>query len=324
MGFLPEILAALFFVGSSGLLFSERFRKNRVLVLCAAALALTSTYYLTVQIAHDGTGFLQAGGQTFRDCDNVCPEMIVVPAGEFTMGSPPSEASPLRDDTPQHSVRIERFAVGRFDITRAEWAAFVQATNRAEPTNCGTLSGEVGSWRNPGFVQDDNHPVVCVNWDDAQDYVSWLSQRTGHTYRLLSEAEWEYAARGGRSGFPYWWGVTASHEYANYGADVCCAAAASGRDQWAYTSPVGSFPSNSFGLYDMLGNVEQWVEDCSNDNYNGAPTTGEAWTTGDCSGRVLRGGSWLVDPSRIRSASRSILLSTYRANTFGLRVARTL
>ena len=162
------------------------------------------------------------------------------------------------------------------------------------------------SWSHLGFMQDDNHPAVCVSWYDAQDYVGrWLSERTGHHYRLLTEAEWEYAARAGTT-TPFPWGAIASHEQANYGADECCSGFVSGRDQWINTSPVGSFPANAFGLHDMNGNAMQWVQDCLSVSYEDHPIDGTAYVkdvvmelTGDlaplsgtttCTYRILRGG----------------------------------
>ncbi len=151
-------------------------------------------------------------GQIFRDCDDACPEMVVIPAGNFLMGSPANEAGRSNDEGRQHQVTIPGFAASKYEITRGEWSAFIAATARADPQIVGST---YCSWRNPGFAQDDRHPVVCVNWNDAQGYVDWLSQRTGLTYRLLSEAEWEYAARGGAA-TPYWTGVLISPVDANF------------------------------------------------------------------------------------------------------------
>lgn len=162
-------------------------------------------------------------------------------------------------------MNIRQFAVGKFDVTRGQWAAFASATNRNTPAGCawtgrsGMNLDPDGSWRNLRFPQDDSHPVVFVTWNDARDYRRWLSRRTSHRYRLLTEAEWEYAARAGTAtAFP--WGSSASHDFANYGADACCSGLASGRDRWMYTSPAGSFPPNAFGVHDMSGNVLQWVQ----------------------------------------------------------------
>jgi formylglycine-generating enzyme required for sulfatase activity len=289
-------------------------------------------------------------GQSFRDCAD-CPEMVVLPAGSFTMGSPDDE--PGRDDRegPLRRVSIRQFAVGKFDVIRGQWAAFVSATNRETRGGCfwtgrsGSKPDPAGSWRDAGFPQDDDHPVVCVTWDDAQAYVRWLSQRAGHSYRLLTEAEWEYAARAGTT-TPHPWGSTATHEYANYGAETCCSPLAAGRDRWEQTSPVGAFPPNAFGLYDMHGNVLQWVQDCLAPSYAGLPTDGSAYETvvelkmggrfsyitgtSSCSYRMLRGGDWNDPPRMIRSAYRNFgpgpgaTLQNYHSTGVSFRVARTL
>jgi formylglycine-generating enzyme required for sulfatase activity len=300
----------------------------------------------------DAAGFRP--GETFHDCPG-CPEMVVIPAGSFTMGSPANEAG--RDDAegPQRRVSIRQFAAGKFDVTRGQWAAFVSATNRETPWGCAWTgrpgikppwaTDPDGSWRNLGFAQDDSHPVVCVTWNDAQDYVRWLSQRTGRKYPLLTEAEWEYAARAGTT-TAYPWGSSASHEYANYGADACFSPLASGRDKWVNTSPVGSFPPNAFGLYDMHGNVLQWVLDCFAGSYAGLPTDGSAYDvdvelkltgrwaklsgTRSRSYRMLRGSDWGDPPAMVRSAFRNFgpgpgaTLQDYRSGGVGFRVARTL
>jgi formylglycine-generating enzyme required for sulfatase activity len=288
-------------------------------------------------------------GQTFRDCAD-CLDMVVIPAGSFVMGSQVSESGRYDEEGPQRQVSILQFAAGKFDVTRAQWAAFVSATKRETLKGC-AWSGRseskldpIASWRNLGFPQDNSHPVVCVTWSDAQDYVRWLSQRTGSKYRLLTEAEWEYAARAGSS-TAYPWGSSASHEYANYGADNW-GGLASGRDRWVYTSPVGSFPPNAFDLYDMNGNVLQWVQDCFSNSYAGLPIDGSAYETsvqvklkGDlsvmngnnsCSYRMLRGGDWGDPPRQIRSAFRNFApppgetLQEYRSGGVGFRVARTI
>jgi len=172
--------------------------------------------------------------------------------------------------------------------------------------------------------------LINVSWDQAKAYVAWLSRVTGKPYRLLTEAEWEYAARGVTSAdapHPHYpWGDQASHEYANYGTDQCCNPRVKGRDQWLYTAPVGSFPPNDFGLHDMLGNVREWVEDPWHEHYGGAlPTDGSAWTQGgDARYRVLRGGSWYNIPEDIRSAYRYDRTTDDRENNEGFRVGRTL
>jgi formylglycine-generating enzyme required for sulfatase activity len=291
-----------------------------------------------------------APGQSFRDCAE-CPEMVVVPAGSFMMGSPDDEPGQFVAEGPLRRVSVRQFAVGKFDVTRSQWTAFVSATNRETRGGCfwtgrsGSKPDPAGSWRDVGFPQDDNHPVVCVTWADAQAYVGWLSQRTGRRYRLLTESEWEYAARAGTT-TPYPWGSTATHEYANYGADTCCSPLASGRDKWEQTSPVGAFPPNTFGLYDMHGNVLQWVQDCLSPSYAGLPTDGSAYETvvdlkmtgrlsrmtgtSSCSYRMVRGADWNDPPAMIRSAFRNFgpgpgaTLQDYRSAGVGFRVARTL
>ena len=254
-------------------------------------------------------------GEVFSDCTG-CPSMVVVPAGSFTMGSPSTETGRDDDEGPQRTVTIgSSFAVGRYEVTWAEWEACVA------DGGCSS-AGPDGAGGDDGWGKG-NRPMINVDWNDAQAYVSWLSRKSGERYRLLSEAEWEYAARAGTSS-AYWWGSSASHEYANYGADVCCSGLASGHDQWEKTSPAGSFPANAFGLYDMHGNVWEWTQDCYNKSYSGAPTNGSAWTSGNCSRRVVRGGASGVNPRNLRSAGRNGLVSSLRGSSFGFRVVRTL
>jgi formylglycine-generating enzyme required for sulfatase activity len=242
-------------------------------------------------------------GRTFRDCDE-CPEMVVVPAGSFTMGSPSSEAGRYDQEGPQHHVTIGySFAVGKYPVTRDEYARFVEATGHSNE-----------DWRNPSFPQTGRDPVVNVNWDDAKAYVGWLGEKAGHTYRLVSEAEYEYAERAGTS-TAYWWGDS--------DADLC-RYANGGPCNHDGTVPVGSYPANAFGLYDMAGNVWEWTEDCWNRGYADAPDNGAAWMTGDCGLRVQRGGSWLNLPRSLRSAYHGGVNSFYRVNGIGFRVARTL
>ena len=188
------------------------------------------------------------------------------------------------------------------------------------------------SWRNPGFGQTDVHPVVCVSWEDARAYVRWLSGKRGEEYRLLSEAEWEHVARTEKQTARYWGeGETGQCRHAN-GADKMLKGhygdrkweIASCSDGHVHTAPVGSYTKNAFGLHDVLGNVWEWVQDCWNDSYRGAPSDGSAWESGDCSRRVLRGGSWDIQPQVLRSAFRFRVPAGYRSGSFGFRVARTL
>ena len=237
-------------------------------------------------------------GAEFRDC-SVCPAMVVVPAGSFMMGSPAGTEDPL------HRMEISKpFAVGKHEVTFAEWDACVSAGG------CGYRPGDRGWGRG-------TRPVINLSWDDAQSYVAWLSGETGAGYRLLSEAEWEYAARAGTT-TRYWWGNEIGRNRAN--CDGC-------GSRWddRETAPVGSFSSNEFGLHDMHGNVWEWVEDCWHNSYSGAPTDESAWTTGgDCSRRVLRGGSWFNSPRYLRSANRLRDTTRFRRSFNGFRVARTL
>jgi formylglycine-generating enzyme required for sulfatase activity len=279
----------------------------------------------------------------FKECDD-CPEMMVVPAGSFTMGSPASEAGRVGDDVPQRSVTLAKpFAVGKFHITADQFAAFVADSGYDAGSKCWLFEGgqyverSSRSWRNPGFSQAGTHPAVCVNWDDAKAYVAWMARKTGKTYRLLTEAEWEYAARGRTEPgqYPRYFFGDDEKDLCRYGngADQAAKSSVPGAKDWpvapcndgyAYTSPVGSFAANGFGLYDMLGNAWQWTEDCYHDSYNGAPSDGSAWTTGDCSRRVLRGGSWSSLASRLRVADRFWGFAVDRGNFDGFRLGRTL
>jgi formylglycine-generating enzyme required for sulfatase activity len=241
---------------------------------------------------------------TFKDCAN-CPEMVVVPAGTFTMGSPASERWRETDEGPQHAVTIARpYAVGQFALTFDQWDACVAdgGCNGYRPSDQGWGRG--------------HRPVINVSWDDAKAYVLWLAQKTGKPYRLLTEAEYEYAARAGTT-TAYPWGNAIGKNNAN--CDGC-------GSQWdnKQTAPVGSFAANGFGLNDMVGNVRQWVEDCYDSDYNGAPIDGAKWTTGDCSRRVVRGGSWFSLPRFLRSAGRVRITSGNRSGILGFRVALTL
>jgi formylglycine-generating enzyme required for sulfatase activity len=241
-------------------------------------------------------------GDTFKECAQDCPQMIVVPAGSFTMGG---YSKVLK---PQHVVVFSRqFAVAELELTFADWDACVSGggCNRYRPNDQG--------W---GRRQQ---PVINVNWDDAQAYVAWLSLVTGKAYRLLSEAEYEYAARAG-STTAYPWGDAIGTNNAN--CDGC-----SSKWDAEQTAPAGSFAPNKFGLYDMVGNVWEWTEDCLHVDYNGAPSDGSAWleaNDGDCSNRMMRGGSFSDSPNGIRSSSRGWNTTNGRNSIFGVRIARTL
>jgi formylglycine-generating enzyme required for sulfatase activity len=239
----------------------------------------------------------------FTDCAKVCPAMIVVPAGTFVMGSPDDEPRRYQFEGPQREVTIAAsFAVSKYEVTFDEWDACVAAKA------CPNVKDRWGRGQ---------RPVINVSWHEAQRYVRWLSQSTGKAYRLLTEAEWEYAARAGTK-TRYSWGDKPGEGNAN------CAICGS---RWDYkgTAPVGSFEPNAFGLYDMHGNVGEWVEDAFHDTYNGAPTDGSAWLRGgDPSYRTHRDGSWLEMPNFLRAASRGTAGADDQRDILGFRVARTL
>jgi formylglycine-generating enzyme required for sulfatase activity len=272
--------------------------------------------------------------------------MVMLPRGKFIMGAPAREEA--RENVPdyfrghampQHLVAIRySLVMAKFDVTRDAYAQFVAETHRPDPDSCYTPDGSGKekyikgvNWHSPGFPQTARDPVICVSWDDAQAYAAWLSAKTGHVYRLPTEAEWEYAARAGTATARYGNGSPAdlcryiNHADLDYSeknphdSDVnreC-------RDGYAFTSPVGSFPPNKFGLYDMLGNVWQWTEDCWNDNYNSAPSDGSSWKKGNCGRRVVRGGAYSNVPGLVLSAVRGRYNSSGRDHSGGFRVART-
>ena len=243
-------------------------------------------------------------GHVFRDCPE-CPEMVVVPAGSFMMGSPAHQKGRGNDEGPRHRVTIVKpFAVGKYEVTFAEW------------DTCLAAGGCGGHRPNDVAMGRGRRPVINVSWEDAQAYVQWLSKKTGKRYRLLSEAEWEYAARAGTT-TPFHFGSTISTSQANY---IGSFAKGGYRGK---TTPVGSFPANGFGLHDVHGNVFEWMEDCYK-NYTGAPSDGSAWTSTNCRERVLRGGSWNATSGNIRSAFRFWDRSGFRNYAIGFRVARTL
>lgn len=276
----------------------------------------------------------------FRDCPD-CPEMVAVPAGAFDMGAAPEEnireGSPQRYigwETPVHRVAFTHaFAVGAREVTRGEFAAFVRDTSY-RIAGCDIAKGAEWdrrgdkSWLDPDFAQDDSHPVVCVDWNDAAAYARWLAGRTGKPYRLLTESEWEYAARAGTTTARYWGdGRDQGCRHANVpdqshsAPDVFPC-----NDGFVHTSPTASFAPNAFDLYDTIGNVWEWVADCFHDSYSGAPGDGSAWDTDPgCQYHVGRGGSW--NPrlsSQLRAAARGRVTTNLRNSNLGFRVAMTL
>lgn len=263
-------------------------------------------------------------GDSFRDC-SACPEMVVVPAGEFMMGTSSDEIISLtiqfpmadfkapfkaddffKGEQPQHRVRIAKpLAVGKFEVTFAAWDACVAGG--------GCVSNRSPNDRGMG---KGRRPVINVSWDDAKDYIEWLSKATGKAYRLLTEAEWEYAARAGTTtNYAFGDKIAKSQVQFSEGAPYSA----------GMTAEVGSFPANRFRLHDMHGNVEEWVEDCWNGNYRGAPADGSARVVGKCDRHVLRGGNWVSNETRyLRSANRNFQAAGFRSLFIGFRVARTL
>ena len=249
-------------------------------------------------------------GERFRDC-SVCPEVVVVPAGSFLMGSPPSEEGRTNIEEVQREVTISQpLAVGVYEVTFAEWDACV--TDRG----CNGHRPDDAGWRR-GL-----QPVINVSWGDAQAYVAWLAEDTGRPYRLLSEAEWEYAARAGTQ-TPFHTGETITPAQANYDTNYIYGGGWKAKDR-RRTIPVGTFQPNAFGLYDVHGNIWEWTQDCWNRDVSKMSKDGRAWEEGDCSRRVLRGGSWIFSPKVVRSASRNSYVADYRYYYVGFRVARTL
>ena len=297
-------------------------------------------------------------GNVFRDCPD-CPEMVVIPAGTFTMGSSASEktwaathgsnAESVADEAPQHKVSLRSFALGRYDVTRAEYALFVRETGHPPGGGCGRgraiFKWEKDpklTWENPGHAQTDRDPVVCVNWQDARAYIAWLNRKAHRgaasadgPYRLPSEAEWEYAARGGTT-TKFYWGDddSAALVHAWFNANSGCEKMDGLFCENGQTHPVGAKPPNAFGLYDMVGNVWQWTEDCYDNTYAGVPADGRANETpstdihandrqGNCL-RIDRGGSWMFPVWLLRPATRERNPADYRNDIMGFRVARTL
>lgn len=273
-------------------------------------------------------------GKIFRDCPD-CPEMVVVPAGQFMMGSPETETGHASSESPQHRVQIAKaFAVGKYEVTVKEYEEFVTSTGGvADRGGCevwtayGHRFESDRSYKTPSFSQLQTNPVVCVSWQAATTYTNWLTTKTAKKYRLLSEAEWEYAARAG-SAAPYFFGDDEAKlcSYGNgadrtsaflWGNHLCSDSVG------VQTAAVGAYQPNAFGLYDMVGNVWEWVQDCMHPIYDIAPTDGSAWMTGDCKQLVVRGGSWDNAPKDLRSATRGAHPLQAKDN-IGFRVAREI
>ena len=243
------------------------------------------------------------------------------------------EAQPI--ELPQHPVVIAYpLGMGVYEITVGEFREFVDTTPH-KSAGCTIYDGSWQerpelNWNNVGYTQTSTHPVACVSWRDARDYTAWLSKKTGQKYRLPSESEWEYAARAGARprdvpGKDTEAACTsanvadnsAAQQYPGWKVHPCS-------DGYVYTAPVGSFATNGFGLYDMLGNVFEWVQDCWHPDYRGAPSDGSAWLKGDCTQRDMRGGSWFTAPARVSVATRNRFEESYRSNSVGFRLVREI
>lgn len=259
--------------------------------------------------ATHGASTLFKPGTAFKDCSD-CPEMVVLPRQAFVMGSPASEVGRSANEAQRKVTISYPLAVAKFEVTFEQWEA------------CLADGGCGGHYPRDEGRGRGTMPVTDVNWFHAQTYVKWLSQKTGAKYRLLTEAEWEYAARAGAD-TAYAWGDTASHMHANYGSDECCNGFTSGSDQWELSAPVGSFPANRFGLHDLSGNLWEWVEDCWAESPAAGPVDGSARLMPGCELRVMRGGSWASMPVKIRAAHRDPNHPADRAEFIGFRVART-
>lgn len=290
----------------------RQLRQGAACLLLVAGLAASAG---TVAATTDASAFAMPGN---RDCAE-CPEMVVVPAGRFMMGSASTEPGHDINEAPRHEVVFARpFAIGKYEVTFDEWDACVA------DGGCTAVPDE--GWGR------GRRPVLYVNFEMAVGYTRWLSDKTGQPYRLPSEAQWEYAARGGTT-TPWFWGEDAKRacEFGNVGDDALRVE----RPEWPLhdcndgyartTAPVGHFKPNGFGLHDTAGNAWEWVEDCYNPGYEGAPGDGSAWLSGDCVRRVVRGGGWYNKPETVRSAQRYAGDDPARQNnTLGFRVVRLL
>jgi formylglycine-generating enzyme required for sulfatase activity/class 3 adenylate cyclase len=327
---------------------SKRRGFKAVLALCLVTTAAACVWYLATSGLSPQSTRVQAdaalaGGlshaKTFRDCDT-CPVMVAVAGGWLRMGAPADDIAAgiyPAEQGPQRMVAIRPFALGKFEVTKAEFERYLAATGKERPSGCRTWEDGVAGFRddrsfdNPGYRQANDHPAVCISWQNAQNYADWLSRETGKPYRLPSEAEWEYAARGGRD---------SRYHFGEDTADICRydnTADAVARSRWPgwltaecsdgvlFTAPVGKFQPNPFGLHDMYGNAREWVKDCWHPNYLNGPSDSTAWVSGgNCQQRVVRGGSWDSKPEITGSTWRGRLSAVHRDFLYGFRIARDL
>lgn len=277
------------------------------LTLCFPA-AVFVAFVVLISVSIQGGD--PAESRYFKDCET-CPEMVVVPTGQFRQGDLTGAGD--ADEHPVRTVVFSRpFALSRHEITYALWDQCVLA-EKCTSLSEADLPAETRS----------QHPVQNVSWLEAQEFVTWLSEISRQSYRLPTESEYEYAARAGAT-LRYSWGDTPQRQHSNYGAEECCGGAAEGFDLWSETGPVGSLTMNPFGLFDMAGNVQEWVADCWSEDYTNAPVNGAARVDGNCDLRVLRGGSWSSTPKMIRPANRDKGPIDVGLPYYGFRVARDL
>ncbi|PKA68004.1 formylglycine-generating enzyme required for sulfatase activity [Pseudomonas baetica] len=259
-----------------------------------------------------------AAGKVFKDCKD-CPEMVVLPAGTFTMGTPEDEVGREPDEGPMHDVTfVKPFAMSRFQVTAGEWDSYIRESG-AVIANGDTRPGRECVASKPRYPQTPRQPAVCMDFQDIKNYVAWLSKKTGQKYSMLSEAQREYGARAGSKGpFPFPFdegkGYTIARHANTYGPT----------DGYSFSSPAGSYPANAFGLYDMHGNVYEWVEDCYHPDYKGAPTDGSAWLEPNCDTLRIRGNDWGEAPVFSRSGNRNDIDPKTRGDWIGFRVVREL
>ncbi len=241
-------------------------------------------------------GAPSAPGKVFKDCKD-CPEMVVLPAGSYVMGTPDDELGKQDDEGPLHTVTFAKaFAMSRFHVTASQWQAYARDTHTVLPDG-DDRPGRLCKNGKPSYPQGPTQPAVCMTWEEARGYIGWLAKKTGKPYRMVSEAEREYAGRAGSTGpFPFPFDEEGEYQISKHANTY------GPRDGFTYTAPVGSFPANAFGMYDMHGNIYEWVEDCWHTDYVGAPTDGSAWTTGGtCTHRQIRGNDYLEPPIFSRS-----------------------
>ncbi len=290
---------------------SRRPLKGLAILACSATLGLLLG--TSAQAAS-----LPAPGKVFKDCKD-CPEMVVLPTGNFIMGTPDDELGRQPDEGPMHQVTFTKpFAISRFQVLAGEWQTYIRETGYKMPDG-DTRPGRECQAGQPRYPLSPRQPAVCMDFAEANAYIAWLSKKTGQHYRMVSESVREYAARAGSTGpfpFPFDEGKQYSiAKHANtYGPE----------DGFSYTSPAGSFAPNAFGVYDMHGNVYEWVADCAHDDYVGAPTDGSPWLEKECRFQQIRGNDWTEAPIFSRSGNRNDLYPNERGDWIGFRVMRDL